>query len=123
MSEQPFPPQLTQLNQTMAAMSANIHDCLQAVARQLNLAFEPLRPIVAYFEEHPEELEALRRQNELQAALEEQACHCLCGLHRDRADTVCQGYTAERLTVTRYSLTVGTVHVPMCRPCFEAAVA
>ncbi|WP_354643877.1 hypothetical protein [Kitasatospora camelliae] len=120
MSETPFPPQLAEALSTFAI---NLRNSLAEAARQLAAALEPLRPLVEYYEQHPEELEEIRRQKELQAALEEKACHCLCGLHRDRANVVCEGYTTELLTITRHSPTVGTVHVPMCRSCYEAATA
>ena len=51
----------------------------------------------------------------------ERPCHCLCGLHAKTAPGVCLGDAVPGLTVTRFSELTGHVHIPMCRPCFEAA--
>ena len=103
------------------AYAAAARPVMTAVARQISALYEALRPMIEYYQQHPEELEAMRRERDAEEGY--RGCHCLCGLHRDRPEVVCTGEAVPGLTVTRSSSTVGAVHIPMCRPCYSAAVA
>lgn len=90
----------------------------RAHAANAQRVFGAFQVIVDHFQAHPELLEMWRRERE--ASFEEQAgsCHCLCGMHhREQPDIECAGIAEPGLTIRYDSPTVGTQHVPMCRPC------
>jgi len=72
-----------------------------------------LQPLVDLYERDPQAFERLRHERE-----HERSCHCMCGLHQDRPEVECT--MRGELTRTIHSPTVGTTHVPMCRPCYDA---
>lgn len=84
------------------------------VIRQIHTA---MRPLIEYVEQHPEALEQWRREREAEERLG--SCHCLCGANHGDRMGVCTSVAEPGLTVTFHS----QVHVPMCRPCFEARQA
>lgn len=118
MSEKPmsdYEAMCTAINVAMRPYLKAARPTLVRIANELCAAVEAMRPLVDYYEQHPEELEALRHQEP------GESCHCLCGLHRDRPDIECEGEAVPGLTITRHPQTVGTVHIPMCRPCHDVA--
>jgi len=78
---------------------------------------DTLRPVIEYYEQHPEELERWEREREAEAQLG--SCHCLCGTHPDQPG-ICASTATPGLEITYNSPTVGTQRVKHCRPCWEA---
>jgi hypothetical protein len=109
-SEQPT---LADVSRAITVFQSALVAALQAAFRQLVPAFEALRPMVEYYERHPELLAALSEPVP-------ESCHCLCQFMHGSLG-ICEGDVEPGLTITRYSPTVGTVHIPMCGSCHAAA--
>lgn len=103
--------------QFVDAMRAGMVPLVQRAAEQIRQMHAALKPLIDYAEAHPEVFEQWERERDAEAQLG--SCHCLCGaLHGSL--NVCTSVAAPGLTVRFDSETVGTQHVPFCRPCFEA---
>ena len=102
---------LGEVARAMAAFAAAVVPAFTELMRQVAIATERLRPLLEYFEQHREEFEALR------SAPPAESCHCLCKATHSGVEGICEGYTGARL-----KLAVGAVDVPMCGPCFAAAI-
>jgi hypothetical protein len=109
-------------NAAAARFAQQMHEALKPVmaqyaqaARQMHAA---LQPLMRQFNESPDLVARLALRDEDDA----DACHCLCGMHRDQAEGVCQGEAEPGVAFTFRSPTVGTQRVPMCLPCHAAHV-
>lgn len=99
------------------AFATAMMPAFKQAAESIRQAHAVLKPLIDYVEAHPEVLEQWEREREAEARLG--SCHCLCGaLHGSL--NVCTSVAEQGLTVRFDSATVGTQHVPFCRPCFEA---
>jgi hypothetical protein len=93
---------------------------VRRAAEQIRQMHTALKPLIDYAEEHPEVVEQWAREREAEAQIG--SCHCLCGAIHGTLG-VCTSAAEPGLTVRFDSPTVGTQHVPFCRPCFEARAA
>lgn len=114
MTQQPTPQQFAE------AFRAALVPAVQRAAAQIRQMHTALKPLIDYAEEHPEVFEQWERERETEARIG--SCHCLCGAVHGSLG-VCASVAGEGLTVRFDSPTVGTQHVPFCRPCFEARAA
>lgn len=96
-----------------AALLPAFRQAAEAI-RQMHTA---LKPLIDYGEQHPEAWEQWERERDAAAGIG--SCHCLCGAVHGSLG-VCTSTAEPGLTVRFDSPTVGTQHVPFCRPCFEA---
>ncbi|WP_030747589.1 DUF6372 family protein [Streptomyces sp. NRRL F-5135] len=102
----------------IARMMTSIRDAflpLNPLIQQTAHQLAALRPYLDLYEQDPEAF----RQQIAMTPPPAPGCHCLCGLHRN-SPTECAGEAAPGLTVRVDSPSVGTQHVPMCRPCADA---
>lgn len=111
----PEQPTMADAARAIASFQAALAAAFAQAARRLAPALEAMRPMIEYFEQHPELLTALSEPAP-------EACHCLCKVTHGSLG-ICDGEVEPGLTVTRHSPTVGTVHIPMCRSCHTAAMA
>lgn len=114
MTQHPTPQQFAE------AFRAAMMPAVQRAAEQIRQMHAALKPLIDYAESHPEVFE--RWERERKAADRIGSCHCLCGAVHGTLG-VCTSAAEEGLTVRFDSPTVGTQHVPFCRPCFEARAA
>ncbi|MDX3714414.1 hypothetical protein PV733_36915 [Streptomyces europaeiscabiei] len=114
MTQQPTPQQFAE------AFRAALVPAVQRAAAQIRQMHTALKPLIDYAEAHPEVFEQWEREREAEARIG--SCHCLCGAVHGTLG-VCASTAEEGLTVRFDSPTVGTQHVPFCRPCFEARAA
>jgi hypothetical protein len=114
MSQQPTPQQFVE------ALRAGLGPVVRRAAEQIRQMHAALKPLIDYVEAHPEVLEQWEREREAEAQIG--SCHCLCGAVHGTLG-VCTSTAEPGLTVRFDSPTVGTQHVPFCRPCFEARAA
>lgn len=114
MTQHPTPQQFVE------AMRAGLAPAVQRAAESIRQMHTALKPLIDYVEAHPEVLQQWERER--QAKAEIGSCHCLCGAVHGTLG-VCASIAEQGLTVRFDSPTVGTQHVPFCRPCFEARAA
>jgi hypothetical protein len=114
MSQQPTPQNF------LAAFAAAMMPAFQQAAESVRQMHAALKPLIDYAEQHPEVWEQWERERDAEAGIG--SCHCLCGAIHGTLN-VCTSAAERGLTVRFDSPTVGTQHVPFCRPCFEARAA
>jgi hypothetical protein len=114
MSQQPTPQNF------LAAFAAAMVPAVRQAAESIRQMHAALKPLIDYAEAHPEVLEQWEREREAEVQIG--SCHCLCGAIHGTLG-VCTSTVEPGLTVRFDSPTVGTQHVPFCRPCFEARAA
>lgn len=114
MTQQPAPQNF------LHAFATAMLPAFRQAAESIRRTYEVLKPLIDYVEAHPEVLEQWEREREAEAQIG--SCHCLCGpIHGSL--NACVSVAETGLTVRFDSPTVGTQHVPFCRPCFEARAA
>lgn len=109
-------PQLTP-QQFVEAMRTAMAPAVQRAVEQIRQMHTALKPLIDYAEAHQEVLKQWERERAAEAQIG--SCHCPCGAVHGTLG-VCTAVAEPGLTVRFDSPTVGTQHVPFCRPCFEA---